>query len=119
MMSGTKLSEELLMRLIISAFPIMVFKAQLPDSSRKYMQVFEALKFNPVTNILTGNMLFQYLVEGRVLSEDSSKIIRMIGKHQQLNKISNDLANRLITNGCDLKLVKKYANPQWNAGEVN
>ena len=40
--AGTFLSEERLLKNIVEAFPVMVFKMQLPDGSRKYMEVYEA-----------------------------------------------------------------------------
>ena len=40
--AGTSLSEERLMKNIMEAFPLMLFKMQLPDKSRKYMEIFEA-----------------------------------------------------------------------------
>ena len=117
LMSGTRLSEGLLMRLIMSAFPIMVFKAQLPDKTRKVMQIYEALRFDPVNNTLVGNILFQYVIEGRKLCQDKTKIKEMLGYHKQVSKISKRLANRLMANGCEINLIKEYAPRDWYPGE--
>jgi hypothetical protein len=40
--AGTSLSEERLLKNIVEAFPVLLFKMQLPDKSRKYMEIFEA-----------------------------------------------------------------------------
>ena len=105
------------MRLIMSAFPIMVFKAQLPDKTRKVMQIYEALRFDPVNNTLVGNILFQYVIEGRKLCQDKTRIKEMLGYHKQVSKISKRLANRLMANGCELNLIKEYAPRDWYPGE--
>ncbi len=112
LMSDTSLSEELLMRLIISAFPIMLFKAQLPDKSRKYMQIFEAQSYNPRTNELRGTVIFQYIVQDNQVSE-TGKIIKVVGEHRRMGWISDHLADHLLTYGCGLALVSKYASPEW------
>jgi pilus assembly protein CpaF len=53
--AGTSLSEERLLKNIVEAFPIMLFKMQLPDKSRKYMEIFEATGVE--NGEVTGNTL--------------------------------------------------------------
>jgi len=59
--AGTSLSEERLLKNIVEAFPIMLFKMQLPDKSRKYMEIFEATGVE--NGEVSGSTLFKYVVD--------------------------------------------------------
>ena len=43
-MSGTNISTNILMGFVAEAFPVMVFKKQMPDGTRRIMEIVEALK---------------------------------------------------------------------------
>ncbi|WP_313559189.1 ATPase, T2SS/T4P/T4SS family [Ruminiclostridium cellobioparum] len=116
MMSGIKLSEELMMKLIISAFPIMVFKKQLPDKSRKYMKIIEAEDFKD--GKVRGRTLFKFIITGKEKTADGKGIKKMIGYHKTIKKISDRLANRLLENGADIEVIKKFAEADWDPERV-
>ena len=59
--AGTSLSEERLLKNIVEAFPIMLFKMQLPDKSRKYMEIFEATGVE--NGEVTGSTLYKYVID--------------------------------------------------------
>ncbi len=117
MMSGIRLSEELMMKLIISAFPIMVFKKQLPDKTRKYMKIIEAEDF--CDGRVRGRTLFKFVITGKEKTEDGKGIKRMLGYHKKIRPISNKLANRLLENGADIDILKKFAQTDWNPEYVD
>ena len=117
MMSNIKLSEDLMMKLIISAFPIMVFKKQLPDKTRKYMKIIEAEDFKDGKVI--GRTLFKFIITGKVKTDDGKGIKQMLGYHKPIRPISNKLANRLLENGADIVVVKKFAESDWDPEKVD
>lgn len=112
MMSGTRLSEELMLKLIIEAYPVMAFKMQLPDKSRKYMKIIEAEDYRD--GKIVYRTLYKYMVQDRVLSKDGSRIEKMIGYHKKAGYISPRLANILLENGADVQTIRRFAGADWN-----
>lgn len=112
MMSGTKLSEELMLKLIIEAYPIMAFKMQLPDKTRKYMKIIEAEDYRDGKIIY--RTLFKYVVTDRVMSKDGQRIEKMVGHHKKVSNISPRLANTLLENGADITDIRRFAGNDWN-----
>lgn len=113
MMSDTNMQENLMMKLIISAFPIMVYKAQLADGSRKIMEVFEAEKYDKVRCEVTGRVLYKYIIE-EVIKDEQGKITKIEGSHVKVQNISQKLANHLFTYGCKKSLIREFAGEEWN-----
>jgi pilus assembly protein CpaF len=96
-MSETKISSHILMSMIIEAFPIMVFKKQLPDGTRRIMEIIEAT--GSWDGDVQANTLFRYTT-----APDGS------GSHTVVGGISDRLAENLLENGADPALVEKYKN---------
>ena len=112
MMSGTKLSEELMLKLIIEAYPIMAFKMQLPDKSRKYMKIIEAEDYRDGEIIY--RTLYKYVITDRIMNKDGTQIDKMVGYHKKVSNISSRLANILLENGADLQTIHKFAGENWS-----
>jgi pilus assembly protein CpaF len=104
--AGTSLSEERLLKNIVEAFPIMLFKMQLPDKSRKYMEIFEATGVQKGEVI--GNTLFKYVVD-HYERDESGKITKIVGVHKRLGCISSTLAERLLIGGVPKKEIQHFA----------
>ncbi|WP_459926654.1 ATPase, T2SS/T4P/T4SS family [Desulfosporosinus burensis] len=104
--AGTSLSEERLLKNIVEAFPIMVFKIQLPDKSRKYMEVFEATGVKD--GGVTGNTLFKYEVD-QYERDEAGRIVKVVGTHKHLGCISSTLAEQLLVGGVELKEIRRFA----------
>jgi pilus assembly protein CpaF len=98
--AGTKLSEERLLKNLVEAFPIMVFKMQMPDKSRKYVEIFEATGVRD--GELLGTTLFRYKVS-RHDRDEKGRIIKTHGRHIHCGVISEKLAKRLSLCGVDQK----------------
>ena len=113
MMSGTKLSEHLMLKLIIEAFPIIAFKVQLPDGSRKCMRIIEAEDY--VDGKVVCRTLFGFTVDGRQMDSESGRIVKMTGRHQRMGSISNALSERLLEHGADISYIKRFSEPDWGA----
>ena len=112
MMSGTKLSEQLMLKLIIEAFPIIAFKVQLPDNSRKFMRIIEAEDY--VDGKIIVRTIFNYVIEGREMTQDNTRIAKMAGRHMRVGDISPTLAQRLLEHGADIQMIRKFAGDGWD-----
>lgn len=104
--AGTSLSEERLMKNIVEAFPIMLFKMQLPDKSRKYMEVYEATGVS--NGEVTGTTLFKYVVD-HYERDDEGRITKVIGSHRRIGNISPALAERLLVGGVPHKEIRRFS----------
>jgi pilus assembly protein CpaF len=104
--AGTSLSEERLMKNIVEAVPIMVFKMQLPDHSRKYMEIFEAT--GTKDGEVIGNTLYKYVVD-RYERDEAGRIVKVVGEHKHLGYISPSLAERLLIGGVDRNEIRRFA----------
>jgi pilus assembly protein CpaF len=102
------LSERTLMKMIIDAMPIMVFKKRLVDGTRKYMSIVEA------TDYVDGEVLFNPIFSFDLQGTDKNGTAQ--GFHTRMGNLSNKLANRMLENGADINLVRKYADPKWKCG---
>lgn len=104
--AGTSLSEERLLKNIVEAFPIMLFKMQLPDKSRKYMEIFEATGVK--NGEVIGNTLFKYAVD-HYERDSTGRIIKVVGSHKRLGCISKALAEKLLVGGVPQKEIRRFA----------
>jgi len=104
--AGTSLSEERLLKNIVEAFPVMLFKMQLPDKSRKYMEIFEATGVRD--GEVTGTTLFKYVVD-RYERDREGRITKVIGSHRRMGNISPALAERLLIGGVPEKVIRRFS----------
>jgi pilus assembly protein CpaF len=103
--AGTSLSEERLLKNIVEAFPVMVFKRQLPDKSRKYMEIFEATGVQ--NGEVTGNTLYKYVVD-RYERDKEGRITKVVGSHRRMGNISPALAERLLIGGVPEREIHRF-----------
>lgn len=104
--AGTSLSEERLLKNIVEAFPIMVFKMQLPDKSRRYMEVFEATGIK--NGEVTGTTLFKYVVD-HYERGDEGRITKVAGSHRRTGNISPALAEKLLIGGVPQREIRRFS----------
>lgn len=104
--AGTSLSEGRLLKNIVEAFPIMLFKMQLPDKSRKYMEVYEATGVS--NGEVTGTTIFKYVVD-HYERDDEGRITKVIGSHRRMGNISPALAERLLVGGVPHKEIRRFS----------
>jgi pilus assembly protein CpaF len=111
----TGLSDELLLEMCVSAWPIMVFKKQLKDNSRKYMEIFEAT--GVVGGKLKGQMLYQFVISSTE-RDGRGRIVKVHGSHKRVGTISPELFCRLRDNGApETELCRLF--PDADARERN
>lgn len=104
--AGTSLSEERLLKNIVEAFPIMLFKMQLPDKSRKYMEIFEATGVK--NGEVSGTTLFKYAVD-HYERDKEGRITKVVGSHRRMGNISPSLAERLLVGGVPQKEIRRFS----------
>ena len=92
----TGLSDELLLEMCVGAWPIMVFKKQLKDNSRKYMEIFEATGVE--NGKLKGQMLYRFVIS-ETERDGRGRIVKVHGLHKRVGTISTELFIRLRDNG--------------------
>jgi len=79
---------------------------QLPDKSRKYMEVFEATGVK--NGEITGSTLFKYVVD-HYERDGAGRIIKVVGSHKRMGCISPALAERLLVGGVSQKEIRRFA----------
>ncbi|MEG1242612.1 MAG: hypothetical protein RSD32_06615, partial [Oscillospiraceae bacterium] len=84
--------------------PIMVFKKQLKDNSRKYMEVFEARGVEG--GKLCGTMLYRFVISENQRDEYGA-IVKVQGEHRRVGCLSAKLFNKLKDNGVDEKELQR------------
>lgn len=104
--AGTSLSEERLLKNIVEAFPIMLFKMQLPDKSRRYMEIFEATGVQ--NGEVTGSTLFKYVLN-HYERDKEGRIIKAVGSHRRIGNISPTLAERLLIGGVPQREIHRFS----------
>ena len=107
--ANTNLSEEMMMKMIMAAFPIVAHMKQLDDGSRKLMEIIEPYDY--VDGNLKYKILYEYVTEGWKRDENGER--KVVGHHKLVNRISNSLATRLLENGADIDIIKKFADKSW------
>lgn len=111
-MADVNLSEDMLMEIIVDAFPICVFKKQLAeDKSRRCLRIFEATGYDKTKQRIKGRILYRF--EKSEVFEDKNGFIKVKGEHKKMKNISFKLAQKLYENGCPIETVKKY-NPNYD-----
>lgn len=110
-LSGTDLSEELLMRNLVDAFPIIVATKQLKDRSRRITGIFEATGTDGKN--VVGHYIYKMQVSRYHYAEDGVHVKKIDGFHQRVGDLSDTLAQRIFDNCGNLELVQKFARKGW------
>ena len=97
---GTNLSEDLIMRMIMDAFPLVVFIKKLKDGTRRCMKIIEPTSYKD--GDLKYHTIYQFVIKGWEKDE-----------HKTLSNTSNKLAMRMLENVDELSDIQKYS-PNFN-----
>ena len=109
-LSQTDLSEDLLMRNLVSAFPIIVSSQQLRDGSRKITGIFEAERAEH--GVVTGHYIYKLQISSYE-RDANGRVTKIHGRHARVGHLSNRLAQRIFDNCGQLERVKMFASPDW------
>lgn len=98
------MADDILMQIMVEAYPIVVFTKQLEDGSRKIMQIIEGEDYR--NGKLYYNPLYQFDVTDNQTGPDGK--ISVIGKHRRLGSISETLKKRMLDNGIPAGKIKPF-----------
>lgn len=98
------MDDSILMQIMVEAYPVVVFTKQLEDRSRKIMEIIEGQDF--VDGKLIYRTLYKYDVADNISGEAGE--VRVVGKHQKLQNISDDLKKRFLDNGISHKELEQF-----------
>ena len=110
------IEDDILMQIMVEAYPVVIYTKQLEDRSRKIMEVIEGEGYEH--GRLIYRTLYKYEVVDNVLDEHDSA--RVIGHHRKLGEISDTLRNRLLDNGIshhELQAFSSYSAAKPEGGE--
>ena len=91
-MSSTNISTNILMGFVAEAFPVMVFKRQFPDGTRRIMEIVEATGVRD--GVVQAHTLYRFEAE--------------TGKFLQVGGISDSLVDTLLENGANAAAVAQF-----------
>lgn len=115
-MSKTDLSEDLLMRNLVSAFPLIVSSQQLRDGTRKVTGIYEADRAE--NGVVYGHYIFKLQISNYERHE-TGRVIKISGRHARVGHLSDRLAQRIFDNCGQLERVKQFARPDWVPESMN
>lgn len=98
------MADDILMQIMVEAYPIVVFTKQLENGSRKIMQIIEGEDYR--NGRLYYRPLYQYDVADNRMDENGK--IAVIGKHKKLESISDTLKKRMLDNGIPVGKLQPF-----------
>ncbi len=99
-----QMADDILMQIMVEAFPIIVYTKQLDDGSRKIMEIIEGEDF--ADGKVQNRTLFRYDVLEN--GTDKAGNVKIVGKHTQCGNISDTLRRRLMENGISAKELAAF-----------
>lgn len=96
-------SDETLMKLMVEAFPIIVYQRQLEDHSRKITEVIEGEDYRDGKVIY--RTLFRYVVDENIVNNEGTTVI---GHFEEPSGISDRLRSEFLQNGATKKIVDSF-----------
>ncbi|SCY18033.1 CpaF family protein [Alkaliphilus peptidifermentans] len=114
MMGKTTLTQDMILDMIISAFPICVFQKKMKDGSRKIMSISELEGYDENKKLIYRE-IYKFKVTGSEIYDEIHPLTNepyqrkvILGKHYLNSNISRNLYERLIEEGIDKELAEKY-----------
>jgi len=99
-----QMADDILMQIMVEAFPVIVYTKQLDDGSRKIMEIIEGEDF--ADGKVQNRTLFRYdVLENGI---DKAGNVKIVGKHTQCGNISDTLRRRLMENGISAKELAAF-----------
>ncbi len=89
-------SDETLMKMMVEAFPVIVYQRQLEDTSRKITEIIEGEDY--VNGVLKYRVLFRYVVDDNSQVNANGKAV-IVGHFEKVEGISEKLRNEMVQNG--------------------
>lgn len=99
----SSMDDNLLMQIMIEAFPVVVYTKQLGDGSRKIMEIIEGKSYK--NDEVQYNSLWQYNITSNIQTKDG---IVIKGEHIKTGTISDALQHTFLDNGLSDEELKKF-----------
>lgn len=99
------MADDVLMQIMVEAFPVVVYTKQLDDGSRKIMEIIEGEDF--ADGHVRYRTLFRYDVSDNTFDADGNAVI--VGRHVQVSDISDALRKRMLENGISAKELRRFS----------
>lgn len=96
-------SDETLMKLMVEAFPIIVYQRQLEDHSRKITEIIEGEDYRDGRVIY--RTLFRYVVDENIVEADNTTVV---GHFEEPSGISSRLRDEFLQNGAEKRIVDMF-----------
>ncbi len=96
-------SDETLMKLMVEAFPIIVYQRQLEDRSRKITEIIEGEDYRD--GILVYRTLFRYVVDENIVEDGKTTVV---GHFEEPSGISSRLYDEFLQNGAEKRIVDMF-----------
>lgn len=97
-------TEDSLYRKMVKAFPVVVYQRQLPDGSRKAVEIIEGEGY--AEGVVRYHTLWKYSLEDTY--EDADGKTKITGKFERAGNVSDALRLKLIENGLLRVQAEKY-----------
>ena len=99
------MSDEVLMQIMVEAYPIVVYTKQLEDRSRKIMEIIEGECYED--GRLIYRSLYKYEVADNTIDENGEP--HVVGRHRKGDDISGNLRKRFLDNGISFKELEVFS----------
>lgn len=117
-MSGSTVSEDIMMKEIVESFPLIVTCMRLKDGTRKISEIVEMLDYIPETKEVRTNTLMRYEIAYNTIDPKTHKL-KTYGSHKIYNLPTEKLQQKMLQNGLlqsDWDRIKtdfnKYVTPE-------
>lgn len=97
------LPENIMLKFMVDAFPIIVYTKQYPDGQRRVQSVLEG-NYNNEKHLIEYNEIYHYYVEDNAAQEDGT--VKTIGEFKHLNRCTEQLRERMLDNGATRQMVE-------------
>lgn len=108
------IAEDVLMDIMLEAYPIVVYVKQLEDGTRKLMQMIEGTGYRD--GEVKYQTLYRFETTKNILGEDS-RVEKVEGRHKRVGSISEALRRRLIENGATSEELALFLRQKKKEGE--
>ena len=98
------MGDDVLMQIMVEAYPIIVFTKQLEDRSRKIMEIIEGECCEGER--LIYRTLYSYNVLDNTVDADGRPLV--VGRHKKVSEMSSSLQKRLLDNGISHKELDEF-----------
>ena len=98
------MGDDVLMQIMVEAYPIIVFTKQLEDRSRKIMEIIEGESCEGER--LIYRTLYSYNVLDNTVDADGRPLV--VGRHTKVSEMSSSLQKRLLDNGISHKELDEF-----------